>query len=89
MPSARRDAMKARTSVGAELRKSRERNLAAEMLGEEGEELAGVAGIGLHRLRRHPPLAPKECLPARDLGRYVGGGERKNQGFRRHFAHLA
>ena len=57
--------MKARTSAGASFDEPRQRDLAAEMLGQEGEELAGVAAIGLDRLRRHPPLAGEEGAPAR------------------------
>jgi hypothetical protein len=47
------------------------------MLAEEGEALAKVAGIGLERLRRQPPLGAQMRQPARDLKRngLVGAGE--------------
>ena len=51
MPSARRAAMKARTSCGRQLRKILERRRAAQMRGEETEKLRDVAPIGLERLR--------------------------------------
>ena len=51
MPSARRAAMKARTSSGSRRDNAGERHAAAGMLGQEDEELPNVALIGLDRLR--------------------------------------
>src|SRR5271154_4411369 len=59
MPSARRAAMKARTSAGLS---------AAEMFGEEAQELQYVAPIGLDGLGRHAPLGGEMFQPAVDLG---------------------
>ena len=47
------------------------------MLGQEGEELAHVAPIGLAGLRRHPPLGAEMREPARELGRDIGRSEGK------------
>ena len=73
MPSARRAAMKARTSAGVELGEARERRRAAEMLGEEGEELADVAPIGLDRLGRHAPLGAEEARASARSRRATSG----------------
>jgi hypothetical protein len=45
------------------------------MLGEEIEELADVAGVGLQRFRRHAPLGAEIAQPAADFGCDVGGGK--------------
>ena len=70
-----------------ELDEPRERHLAAEVFRQEGEELAGVPGIGLDRLRRHPLFAGQKCAPADHLRHHVGGGEGKIQGFGCRFGH--
>ena len=72
MPSARRAARKARTSAGVSARELRERWRAAEVLGEEAEELQHIAPVGLDRLRRHAPLGAEIGEPAVDLGRDLG-----------------
>ena len=81
MPSARRAAMKARTSARREPPQRRERDAAAQMFGEEGQELPGVAVVGLDGLRRHAPLGAEMSEPARQLAprlrarrREAGGG---------------
>ena len=52
-----------------------QRRRAAEMLGQESEELAHVAPVGFDRLGRHAPLAAEMPEPARDLGRDIGRGK--------------
>ena len=59
MPSARRAAMKARTSCGVSSARC-ERGRAAEMVGQKTEELRHVAAIGFERFRRHPPLVAED-----------------------------
>ena len=51
----------------------------AEMQGEEDEELLDVAGIGLDRLRRQPPLMGEVTPPALDRLEEVGPGEDKRR----------
>ena len=50
------------------------------MFGEEAEELAGVARIGVQRLRRHALFVAEELEPAGDFGGNVGGGKRAHGG---------
>ena len=75
MPSARRAAMNARTSCGVSLASSASVGAAAQMLGDEGEELPDVALVGFDGFGRHPALGPEMREPARHLGRHVVGGE--------------
>ena len=49
-----------------------QRRRAAEMLGEESEELQHIALIGLDRLWRHAPLGAEMLEPVRDLGGDLG-----------------
>src|SRR5262249_57028589 len=62
---------------GLELGHGLERHRAAEMLAEEGEELADVAPMGLDRLRRLPPFGGEVFEPAHELGRHIAGGRRQ------------
>src|SRR5207247_9562633 len=59
---------------GRELCEFRKRRRAAEMFGEEGEELAHVALVGLDGLARHAALGAEMRKPAHDLGRDVARG---------------
>ena len=68
----------ARGEEGAHVRrlergKVLQRRRAAEMLGEEGEELQRVAPIGFERFRRIAPLVAEMAKPAFDLGGDLGG----------------
>ena len=80
MPSARRAAMKGAHVVRREPRQRGQRHPAAEMAGEEAEELAHVALIGLDRLRRHAPFGRQICEPAREFACDLGGrGDRDRE----------
>ena len=62
MPSARRAAMKARTSAGASLSSARERRrLPPRCSARKARNWPDVARIGLDRLRRHPPLGAEDA----------------------------
>ena len=52
-----------------------QRRRAAEMLGQEAQELPHVAPIGFERLWRHAPLGAEMAEPALDLGRDLGRDE--------------
>ena len=56
-------------------RQRRQRHPAVEMAGQEAEELAQIALIGLDRFRRHPPFGRQVCEPAREFARDLGGRE--------------
>ena len=43
------------------------------MFGQEGEELADVAPVGLQGLARHAPFGAEIVQPADDFGLNVGG----------------
>ena len=74
MPSARRAAMKARTSAGVSLASWRRDGGAAQMGGEKAEKLRDVARVGLQGLSRHAPLGAEIAQPAGDFGWHIGGG---------------
>ena len=67
--SARRIAMKALTSLASSAAKAFKRHPRAPMPAEKGEALPDVAGIGLQRFRRQPPLGAQMRQPARHLKR--------------------
>ena len=74
MPSARRAAMKARTSARLERGKRLERTAAPPRCpARKPRNWRDVAPIGLDRLRRHAPLGAKMRKPARDLRGDIGG----------------
>ena len=72
----------ARRQEGAHVRRPKrckvfQRGGAAEMRGEEGEQLQHVALIGFERFRRITPLVAEMAKPRRDLGGDFGGDARK------------
>jgi hypothetical protein len=58
-----------------EIGKGLQRHLFAAMPGQEGEELAHVALIGLDGLRRHPALRAEMREPAAQFRQHLGRGE--------------
>ena len=80
MPSARRAAMKARTSAGVSLRSVRERERPPRCSAMKARNWRDVAPVGLDGLRRHAPLVGEMRRSQRaDFGRDVGRGEGKGR----------
>ena len=77
MSSARRDAMKALTSLASSAAKRGSVTSAPQCSPRNDQALADVAGIGLQRLRRQPPLGAQMRQPSRHLQREIlaGAGE--------------
>ena len=80
MSSARRIAMKALTSLASSAANPFSVTFVPQCSPEENQALAEVAGIGLQRLGRQPPLGAQMRQPARHLQREISSAQSSSIG---------